>query len=161
MTVVQAGISSRREAPSHAVGLRSGTAHGSCCGRSHRGGRAALGQRRGGMARSEENQRGGARAVAGLGTTRGCYPSRKWHRQSCSDGELRWQAVSGGSGGDAARSGKASRDKLRRWASSGATRGAVLEQERTSGGAARGPAAALSRSREGGRGGRRGGGARG
>jgi hypothetical protein len=37
--------------------------------------------------------------------------------------------------------------ELRRCASSGATRGAALEQERTSGGAARGPAAALSRGR--------------
>jgi hypothetical protein len=62
-------------------------------------------------------------------------------------------------GGDAARSGKASREKLRWWASSGATRGAALEQEKALGGTARGPAAALSRGRGGGRGGRRGGGA--
>jgi hypothetical protein len=73
-TAVRVDISSRREAPGHAVGSRSGTAHGSCCWRStaHRGSRAALGQRRGGVARLEENQRGGARAVAGLEMTRGC-----------------------------------------------------------------------------------------
>jgi hypothetical protein len=45
MTVVEAGISSRRETLGYAVGLRSGTAHGSCCwwSTAHRGGRAALG----------------------------------------------------------------------------------------------------------------------
>jgi hypothetical protein len=92
MTVMQAGISSRREAPGHAVGLRSGTARSSCCWRSaaHRGDRAELGQRRGGVACAEDNKREGARAVAGLKMMRGCYPSRKWRRQSCSGGELWW-----------------------------------------------------------------------
>jgi hypothetical protein len=40
--------------------------------------------------------------------------------------------------------------ELRRWVSSGATRGAALEQEKTSGGAARRPVAALLRGRGGG-----------
>jgi hypothetical protein len=108
----------------------------SCCWQlvAHRGGRAALGQRRGGVARSEENQRGGARAVAGLETTRGCYQSRKWHRQSGSDSE-RWRPAAAERGGSSGRrqsdvecSGKASREGLRRWASTGAARGAALEQ---------------------------------
>jgi hypothetical protein len=74
-TIVQAGLSSRREAPGYAEELGKGTASDSYCWRSaaHRGGRAVLGQRRGGVARSEENQMGGARAVAVLETTRGCY----------------------------------------------------------------------------------------
>jgi hypothetical protein len=37
-----------------------------------RGGRAELGQRRGNVECAEEGQRGGARAAAGLETTRGC-----------------------------------------------------------------------------------------
>jgi hypothetical protein len=71
---VRVDISSRREALGHAVGLRSGTARSSCCWRSavHRGGRAELGQRRGGVARLEENQKREARAAASLETTRGC-----------------------------------------------------------------------------------------
>jgi hypothetical protein len=74
MTAVRAGISSRREAPGYAEELGKGTASDSCSWQSaaHRGGRVALGQRRGDVARLEENQRGGARAVAGLKTTRGC-----------------------------------------------------------------------------------------
>jgi hypothetical protein len=74
-TAVRGGISSRREAPGYAEELGKGTASDSYCWRSmaHRGGRAALGQRRGGVACSEENQRRGARAVAGLETTCGCY----------------------------------------------------------------------------------------
>jgi hypothetical protein len=72
-----------------------------------------------------EGQKGGARAAAGLKAMRGSYQSRKWHRQSCSDGELRRrrQAAVGGSGGGLARSGKASRREVRRWAGSGATHG--------------------------------------
>jgi hypothetical protein len=72
---VRVDISSRREAPGHAVGLRSGTARGSCYWQSaaHRGGRAEIGQRRGGGARAEENQKREARAAAGLKKTRGCY----------------------------------------------------------------------------------------
>jgi hypothetical protein len=46
-------------------------------------------------------------------------------------------------------------EELRWWASSGATRGVALEQERALGGAARGPAAALSHGSGEGRGGRR------
>jgi hypothetical protein len=49
-----------------------------------------------------------------------------------------------------ARSGEASRKERRRWAGSGVTRGAALEQKRTSGGVARRPAAALPRGRGGG-----------
>jgi hypothetical protein len=73
-TAVRVDISSRREAPGHAVGLRSGTMHSSCCWRpaAHRGGRAELGQRRGGVARAEENQKREARAADGLEMTRGC-----------------------------------------------------------------------------------------
>jgi hypothetical protein len=51
--------------------------------------------------------------------------------------------------------GEGQQEELRRWASSGATRGAALEQEIASGGTARGSVAVLSRGREGGRGGRR------
>jgi hypothetical protein len=74
MTAVRVDISSRREAPSHAVGLRRGTASGSCCwwSAARCGNRAELGQRRGGVAHVEEGQQKGARAVAGLETTRGC-----------------------------------------------------------------------------------------
>jgi hypothetical protein len=81
-TAVRVDISSRRGAPGHAMGLRSSTARDSCCWRSetHRGGRAGLGQRRGGVARTEKNQKRGARAAAGSKMTRGCYASRKWHR---------------------------------------------------------------------------------
>jgi hypothetical protein len=63
---VRADISSRREAPGRVVGLRSSTARSSCCWRSaaHRGGRAELGQRRGGVACAGNSQRGGARAAA-------------------------------------------------------------------------------------------------
>jgi hypothetical protein len=67
-----------------------------------------------------------------------------------SGGGLRWQG--GGSVGwqsGVACLGRASREGLRRWASSGATRGAALEQEVASGGAARRPAAALLRGRGG------------
>jgi hypothetical protein len=48
-----------------------GVASNSCCRRSaaHRGGLAALGQRRGSVARAGKSQRGGARAVAGLEAT--------------------------------------------------------------------------------------------
>jgi hypothetical protein len=46
-----------------------------------------------------------------------------------------------------ARAGRASREGLRRWASSGATRGAAPEQEVASGGAAERPAVALLRGR--------------
>jgi hypothetical protein len=46
--------------------------------------------------------------------------------------------------------GEASRGELRRWASAGMTRGAALEQERTSGGMAQWPVAALLRGRGGG-----------
>jgi hypothetical protein len=45
--------------------------------------------------------------------------------------------------GGVARVGTASREGLRRWASSGATRGVALEQEVASGGVARRPTAAL------------------
>jgi hypothetical protein len=78
-TAVRVDISSRREAPSHVVGLRSGTTRSSCCWRStaHRGGWAALGQRRGGVARSEENQKREARAADGLEMTCGCYLSKQ------------------------------------------------------------------------------------
>jgi hypothetical protein len=67
-TAVRVDISSRREAPGHAVGLRSGTTRGSCCWRSaaHRG---TAGQRsgRGGAAWSAwEKARGGAKAVGEL-----------------------------------------------------------------------------------------------
>jgi hypothetical protein len=74
MTVVRVDISSRRRAPGHYVGLRSGTASDSCCWRSaaHRGGRAELGQRRRGVARAEDNQKREARAADGFETTRGC-----------------------------------------------------------------------------------------
>jgi hypothetical protein len=59
------------EAPGYAEELRKGTSSDSCCWRlaAHRGGLAVLGQRRGGMAHSEENQRGGAGAVASLEAT--------------------------------------------------------------------------------------------
>jgi hypothetical protein len=102
--------------------------------------------------RAEENQREGARAAAGLETMRGCYASKQQHRRSCSGGELRWrrQAAAGGSGGGVARPGEASRGELRRWASVGVTRGAALEQERTSASAARRPVTALLRGRGGG-----------
>jgi hypothetical protein len=48
-----------------------GAASNSYCRRSaaHRGGLAALGQRRGSVARAGKSQRGGARAVAGLEAT--------------------------------------------------------------------------------------------
>jgi hypothetical protein len=77
------------------VGLRRGTASGSCCWQStaRRGGWAELGQRSGGVARAEEGQRGGARAAAGLEVTHGSYQSRRWHRQDCSDGERRRSAA--------------------------------------------------------------------
>jgi hypothetical protein len=67
-TAVRADISSRKKAPGHAVGLRSGTVRSSCCWRpaARRGSRAELGQRRGGVARAEENQKREARAAAGL-----------------------------------------------------------------------------------------------
>jgi hypothetical protein len=39
------------------------------------------------MERTEEGQRKRARAAASLEATRGSYQSRRWHRQSCSDGE--------------------------------------------------------------------------
>jgi hypothetical protein len=70
-TAVRAGKSSQREAPGYAEELGKGTASDSCCWRSaaHHGGLAELGQRRGGVACLEENQRGGARAVAGLEVT--------------------------------------------------------------------------------------------
>jgi hypothetical protein len=54
--------------------------------------RVGLWQRRGGVARAEESQRREARAATVLEMTRGSYPSRKWHRQSCSGGE-RWRPV--------------------------------------------------------------------
>jgi hypothetical protein len=68
---VRAGISSQSEFLGMLWNLGIGTASTSCCWRSavHRCGLAAIRQRRGGVARSEENQRGGARAVAGLETT--------------------------------------------------------------------------------------------
>jgi hypothetical protein len=77
------------------------------------------------MACAEGSQRRGARVAASFEMTHGSYSSRKWRRQSCSDGELRRrrQAAAGGSGGGVARSGKASRREVRRWAVSGATRG--------------------------------------
>jgi hypothetical protein len=98
---------------------------------------------------AEEGQKGGARAAAGLEATRGSYQSRKWRQQSCSDGELRRrrQAAAGGSGGGVARSGKASRREVRRWAGSGATRGGQGRQVEASGGAAQQPATALRCSR--------------
>jgi hypothetical protein len=67
-TAVRIDISSQREAPGHAVGLRSGTARSSCCWRSaaHRGDRAELGQRRGGVARAEENQKREIFCIKGL-----------------------------------------------------------------------------------------------
>jgi hypothetical protein len=57
------------------VGLRQGTASGSCCWRpvAHRGGRAELGQRLGGVARAEGSQQREARAVASLEMMRRCY----------------------------------------------------------------------------------------
>jgi hypothetical protein len=65
------GISTRREAPGYAEELGKGMASDSCCWQlvAHLGGRAVLGQRRGGVARSKQNQRGGARTVAGLEAT--------------------------------------------------------------------------------------------
>jgi hypothetical protein len=91
-TAMRVDISSRRGAPGHAVGLRRGTVSGSCWwwSATHRGGWAELGQRPGGVARAEEGQRGGARAAAGLEVTHGSYQSRRWRRQSGSDGEWRW-----------------------------------------------------------------------
>jgi hypothetical protein len=112
------------------------------------------------VARSEENQREGARAVASLETTHGCYSSRKWHRWSCSGGELRWrrQAVAGGLGGDADALGESQQGEAKAVGELKATRGVALEQERAFGGTACRPTAALSRGRGGGRGGRRRGG---
>jgi hypothetical protein len=68
---VRVGICSGSEFLGMLWNLGIGAASTSCCWQSaaHRGGLAAIGQRRGGVARSEENQRGGARAVAGLETT--------------------------------------------------------------------------------------------
>jgi hypothetical protein len=77
-----------------------------------------------------------------------------------SGGGLRRPAAAGGSGSGVARSGEASRGALRRWASSRATRGGQERQGEASGGVARWPAAVLLHGR-GGRGRRRGGGARG
>jgi hypothetical protein len=79
---VRVDISSRKEAPGHAMGLRRGTASGSGCWRSAawRGSRAELGQRPGGVARAEEGQRGGATAAAGLEVTHRSYQSRRWHQ---------------------------------------------------------------------------------
>jgi hypothetical protein len=83
--------SSQKGAPGHAVGLRRGTASDSCCWRPtaawRRPDRAR--QRQGDMERVGEGQKGGARAAGSLEVMRGSYQSRKWHRQSCSDGELR------------------------------------------------------------------------
>jgi hypothetical protein len=83
------------------------------------------------VAREEEGQRKGARAAAGLEVMHGSYQSRRWHRQSGSDGERRWPAaIERGQLGqsDVECSGKASREGLRRRASSEATRGAALEE---------------------------------
>jgi hypothetical protein len=143
--------SSRKGAPGHAMGLRRGTASGSCCWRPtaawRRPDRAR--QRQRDVERVGEGQKGGARAAAGLEATRGSYQSRKWRRQSCSDGELRQrrQPAASGSGGGVARSGKASRREVRRWAGLGATRGVQGRQVGASGGAARRPAATLRRGR--------------
>jgi hypothetical protein len=84
--------------------------------------------------------------AAGLEATQGSYQSRKWRRQSGSNGERRRrrQAAAGGSGGGVARSGEASRKERRRWAGSGATRGGQGWQVGASGGTARRPAARQS-----------------
>jgi hypothetical protein len=136
------------------VVLGRGTASNSSCCRpaAQRGGRAELRQRRGGVVRVEGSQRRGARAAAGLDMTHGSYPSRKWCRQSCSGGEQRRPATAerGQLGRTAERRGvlgEGQQEEVRRWASSGATRGAALEQEVASGGAAQRPAAVLRRSR--------------
>jgi hypothetical protein len=125
---VRVDISCRREAPGHAVGLRSGTACSSCCWRStvHRGCRAALGQSRGGVARSVQNQKREARAADSLETTCGCYPSKQSCWRSYSGGELRQhrEAAAGGLGRGVARSGKASR----RSEGSGRARGRRVER---------------------------------
>jgi hypothetical protein len=70
-TAVRAGISSRSEFLGMLWNLGRGAASTSYCWRSeaHRGGLAALGQRRGGVARTGKSQRGGVRAVAGLEAT--------------------------------------------------------------------------------------------
>jgi hypothetical protein len=61
----------------------------SCCWwpAAHRGDRAELEQRRGGVAREEKSQRGGARAATGLEAMHRGYQNRKWRRQHGSDGE--------------------------------------------------------------------------
>jgi hypothetical protein len=61
----------------------------SCCWRpaAHRGDRAELGQRRGGMARAGKSQREGARAAAGLEAMHRGYQNRRWRWQHGSNGE--------------------------------------------------------------------------
>jgi hypothetical protein len=78
------------------------------------------------VARVEESQQREARVAAGLETTRVSYQSRKWRRRvaaAAATASSCWRLGRG-----VARSGKASRREVRRWASSRATRGAALEQ---------------------------------
>jgi hypothetical protein len=67
----------------------------SCCWQpvAHRGDRAELGQRRGGVARAGKSQKGGARAVAGLEAMHRGYQNRRGRRQRGSDGEQLRPAV--------------------------------------------------------------------
>jgi hypothetical protein len=101
--------------------------------------------------RAGEGQRKRTRAATGLKATRGSCQSRRWHQQSCSDGERRWPATASSYwrlGSGVACSGEASGKEMRRWASSRAMRGGQ-ERQGASGGTARRPAAALVGSRGG------------
>jgi hypothetical protein len=71
----------------------------------HRGVRAKLGQRRGGVARARKSQRGGARVAAGLEAMHRGYQNKRWRRQHGSDGE---QLRCGGRGEAARADGRAS-----------------------------------------------------
>jgi hypothetical protein len=67
-----------------------------CRPAARRGGRAELGQRRGGVARAEKGQRREAKAAAGLGVACGSCQSRRWRWQSGSGGERRRPAAAEG-----------------------------------------------------------------
>jgi hypothetical protein len=93
------------------------------------------------MERVGESQRRRARTAASLEATRGSCQSKRWCRQSGSGGERRWPATASSCwrlGQRRGTLGKASRKEVKRWASSGVTRGG---QERQGGLGRRGTAA--------------------
>jgi hypothetical protein len=81
---------------------------------------------------------GATRAGGGTGRAAAAVSGGGLRRQG--GGSVGWQS-------GVACSGRANREGLRRWANSGATRGAALEQKVASGGMAQWPAAVLLRGR--------------